>query len=104
MLGNLLKKLFGSESVDLKELLDRGAIIVDVRTPSEFKSGHAKGAINIPLASIANEAEKLKKKGKPVIVCCRSGARSGSAKSILQSKGVEVANGGTWQNVQAAVR
>jgi phage shock protein E len=56
------------------------------------------------LASIANEAEKLKKKGKPVIVCCRSGARSGSAKSILQSKGVEVTNGGTWQNVQAAVR
>lgn len=103
MIGKLLKKLFNLGGDDLKPFLDRNAIIVDVRTPSEFKHGHAKGAINIPLANIKNEASKLKKKDKPVIVCCRSGARSGSAKNILEQAGVEVMNGGTWQAVSNAL-
>lgn len=104
MIGNLLKKLFGLESDDLKGFLDRGAVIIDVRTPSEFKSGHPKGAINIPLAGIGSEIARIKKMGKPVVTCCRSGARSGSAKNILASNGIEVANGGPWQNVQSALK
>jgi phage shock protein E len=94
MIGQLIKKLLGGGSDNLKEFLERGAVIIDVRTPSEFKSGHAKGAVNIPLASIGNEVTRIQKMGKPVVVCCRSGARSGSARNILAAKGIEVANGG----------
>ena len=74
---NLLKGLMNSApATDFKELVKNGAIIVDVRTPGEFKSGHIKGAINIPLDVLATQTASLAKKGVPVITCCRSGGRS----------------------------
>lgn len=95
----LLKKILGLETVDLSELIKNGAVIVDVRSKGEFASGHVKGSINIPLEQIASNADKLKKHPH-VIVCCRSGNRSGMAKRTLQSKGLNnVTNGGSWQNV-----
>lgn len=100
---NFLKKLFGTTTpaVDYKALLKSGAIIVDVRTPGEFKSGHIKNSINIPLDQIKKMLPELKKKQKPIITCCRSGNRSGMAKSILTSAGVECYNGGAWHNLNA---
>jgi phage shock protein E len=96
---SLLKKLFGSNPVDLAQLIKDGAAIVDVRTPGEYASGHVKGSINIPLDSISSQTEKLKKYSN-IITCCRSGNRSGMAKRILSSKGFKnVVNGGSWQNV-----
>lgn len=99
---NFLKTLLGGEtvSVDFKELLANGAIIVDVRTPGEFKAGHIKGAINIPVDVIGGQAASLKKKGVPVITCCRSGARSGAAANILSAAGIEAFNGGPWDSLQ----
>jgi rhodanese-related sulfurtransferase len=100
---SFLKKLFGGSSVDLKELVKNGAQIIDVRTPSEFQSGHIKGAINIPLQSVDKSLAKIKK-DKPVITCCASGMRSASAKSILRSKGfAEVHNGGSWTTLSAKI-
>ena len=98
---SFLRKLFGSApKTDYKELVKQGAIIVDVRTPGEYKSGHIKGSLNIPLDSIGNNLSKLKK-DKSIICCCASGMRSGSAKSILKSKGYnEVYNGGSWIGLQ----
>lgn len=97
MIGSLLKKLFGAkEKTDFKALLSSGAIIVDVRTPGEFKSGHIKGAINIPVDEIKSKTNDLKQKGKVVITCCRSGARSGMAAGILNKNGIEAYNGGPW--------
>jgi phage shock protein E len=96
---SLLKKILGLETADLSQLIKNGAIIVDVRSKGEFASGHVKGSINIPLEQIATNADKLKKHAH-VIVCCRSGNRSGMAKRTLQSKGLNnVTNGGSWQNV-----
>lgn len=96
MLG-FLKKLFGpKEKVDFKALVAAGALVIDVRTPGEFKSGHIKGAINIPVDSIRTKVAELQKKGKPVITCCRSGARSGVAAGILRQQGIEAYNGGPW--------
>jgi rhodanese-related sulfurtransferase len=74
-------------------------VIVDVRTPGEFNSGHGKGAINIPLDSISSRVAELKKMNKPVITCCRSGSRSGMAKRILSSAGIECYNGGPWSSL-----
>jgi phage shock protein E len=96
---SLLKKILGLETADLSQLIKNGAIIVDVRSKGEFASGHVKGSINIPLEQIATNADKLKKHVH-VIVCCRSGNRSGMAKRTLQTKGLNnVTNGGSWQNV-----
>jgi rhodanese-related sulfurtransferase len=99
MLG-LLKKLFGGTTVDFKELVSNGAVIIDVRSPGEYKSGHIKGSKNFPLDNIRSKVNDLKKLNKPVITVCRSGARSGMAKGILKSAGIEVYNGGPWFSLQ----
>ena len=96
---NLLKSLFGPKA-NFKELVAKGAVIVDVRTPEEYKAGHIRGSVNIPVDKISGQAEKLKKQGKPVITCCRSGARSGMAEEILKQKGVEAYNGGPWNELR----
>ena len=98
MIG-LIKKWFGGPKPDYKALVQAGAVMIDVRTPGEFSSGHAKGCVNIPLDSIRNVSKKYKK-SDVLIVCCRSGMRSGNAKSQLKSMGYEqVYNAGPWQNL-----
>lgn len=95
MLG-YFKKLFGGASVKYNELVKNGAIIVDVRSVAEFRAGHIPGSKNFPVDSIRNKVAELKKFNKPVITVCRSGARSGMAKGILKSAGIEAYNGGPW--------
>lgn len=96
----LLKKFFGGTSVNYKELVSNGAIIVDVRSISEYKGGHIPGSKNFPLDNIRTKVADLKKLNKPVITVCRSGARSGMARSILKSAGIEVYNGGAWTSLK----
>jgi rhodanese-related sulfurtransferase len=97
MLG-FIKKLFGP-GVDLAAKMREGAVIVDVRSPGEYAGGHVKGSKNIPLGNIDLKMNTIKKWNKPVITCCASGMRSGSAASILKRNGVEAYNGGSWQKV-----
>jgi rhodanese-related sulfurtransferase len=84
--------------VDLKEICNKGAVILDVRTTGEFAQGHVKGAINIPLDRLQQQIKKLPK-DKPVVACCLSGGRSGSAVSILKAEGYEAYNGGGWSSL-----
>jgi phage shock protein E len=98
-----LKNLFGP-GTDYKGLLSKGAMIVDVRTPEEYKAGHIDGARNIPLDQIKTKVPELKKTGKPVITCCRSGSRSGMAKSQLAAAGIEVYNGGAWTSLNNKIK
>ena len=91
--------LGNNDSEKVGEYLQNNAVIIDVRTPAEFADGHAKGSINIPLSAVANQLNKIKKYNKPVITCCRSGARSGTAANILNNSGIDSINGGPWQNV-----
>jgi len=97
-----ISKLFGTP-VDYKELVKKGAVIVDVRTAGEYGSGHIRGSVNIPVDKIKSKAADLKAKGKPVITVCRSGSRSSMAKGILQSAGVESYNGGPWNVLQSKI-
>ncbi|MCD8540755.1 MAG: rhodanese-like domain-containing protein [Leadbetterella sp.] len=77
--------------------------MVDVRTPGEFSSGSVKGAVNIPLDRLPAQLDKFKNKNS-IVVFCRSGNRSGQAKSFLNQNGfTNVVNGGTWENVQRAL-
>ena len=99
-----LKKLLGIEpSPDFKALKASGAIIVDVRTPEEFRSGHFKGAENIPLDKIRKEIPLLQKKKKVVILYCRSGSRSGMAKNMLRAAGIEAYNAGSLGAIRKAL-
>jgi phage shock protein E len=99
---SLLKRLFGGTSVDFAELVKRGAVIIDVRTPAEYKGGHINGSVNIPLQSLQANLGKIPK-NKTIITCCASGMRSGSAKSILKSAGYDVHNGGGWTTLRSKI-
>lgn len=97
---NFLKKLFSAGTpIDFKSLVNAGAIIIDVRSPGEYRDGHIKGSINIPLEQVKSKSSEIKMKNKPVITCCRSGNRSGMAKGVLQSAGIECYNGGAWDSL-----
>ena len=101
MLGKLKELLGFGPHADYRELMKQGAQIIDVRTNAEFKSGHIKGAVNIPLQVIASQLGKIKK-DKPVNTCCASGMRSASAKSVLLANGFsDVHNGGGWLTLQS---
>ena len=94
----MLNNLFGGGE-DLSAIITSETFLVDVRMPSEFAGGSAKGAVNIPLDMVASQISKFKNK-KNIVVFCRSGNRSGQAKSILEANGISnVTNGGTWDNV-----
>ncbi len=86
-------------SAEIKEYLEKGAVVLDVRTQEEWNEGHTEGAEHIVLTVIPLEIEKIKSWNKPVIAVCRSGARSGQATQFLAKNGVDVINGGPWQNV-----
>ena len=72
-------------------------IVIDVREPEEYKSGHVKGAVNIPPADLLTLAEE-KLPGIPkdaaIIVYCRTGSRSQVAKQIMEQLGyTNIVNG-----------
>lgn len=96
----LLKKLFGGAAVNYKELVSNGALIADIRSAAEYKSGHIPGSKNYPLDTLRTKVAELKKLNRPVITVCRSGTRSGMAKSILKSSGIDVYNGGAWTSLK----
>ena len=90
-----------ASSEKIVEVLRKGAMIVDVRTPGEFAAGHVKGAVNYPLDSLSTKLSALKQADKPIVFCCASGNRSGQATNMAQGAlSQEVVNGGPWTNVQ----
>ncbi len=104
MIG-IIKRIFGiGVDISYKDLLNNGAIIVDVRSANEFASGHINGSINISLETLTNNLSKFKNKDQIIITCCASGMRSSIAKSNLSSKGYKnVYNGGSWKNINAKI-
>ncbi|MGB0890710.1 MAG: rhodanese-like domain-containing protein [Flavobacteriaceae bacterium] len=86
-------------SNEIKEYLKNGALILDVRTVEEWNEGHSNGAQLITLSTISARVDEVKAWNKPVIAVCKSGGRSGQATQFLKSQGVDVINGGPWQNV-----
>ena len=91
---------FGTKTNAVQEYVQKGAIILDVRTPAEFKDGHIKGSKNIALQVLNGQVETIKKWNKPVIACCKSGMRSAQATSILKQNGIDCINGGGWTSLE----
>ena len=90
MFGKLFKK------TDYRKLLNEGAVIIDVRSPAEFKGGAAPGSENIPLGNIPAKLKQIKSLNVPVICVCASGMRSGAAAGQLKAAGIDAYNGGPW--------
>jgi phage shock protein E len=90
----------GGNKVEIKSIIENGAVIIDVRTPGEFAGGHVKGSVNIPLDRIEGNISKIKGYKKPIVVCCASGMRSSNAKRVLIKNGLEeVYDGGSWMSI-----
>ena len=103
---SFFKKLFGAEpnQTDFSQLVKEGAIIVDVRTKSEYDRGHINGSINISVDKLPNNLHLLNNKDKPIITCCASGNRSTSALNFLKTKGYsKLYNGGGWQSLSKKI-
>ena len=61
-----------------------GAVLLDVRTPEEYRAGHIPGAQNLPLNRLSAASAPA---GVPLFVYCHSGARSAQARRILEGAG-----------------
>jgi phage shock protein E len=99
LFGNLL----GNKSEKVKELLAKGAVIIDVRSAVEFSGGHVAGSKNYPLPLDNKTEEQILALEKPVVFCCASGMRSSQATSQMKVKGLECENGGGWMKVNGMV-
>ena len=64
-----------------------GAVLLDVRTPQEYREGHIPGSRNVPLQTIDKVAAVVDNKDKALFVYCYSGARSSQAAGMLQRMG-----------------
>ncbi len=96
----ILSSLFGNRNNKLKELLEQGAVVIDVRTSVEFSGGHVDNSINIPLDQVQHKIKKIKQLKAPLVLCCASGMRSANAANILRNNNIaNVHNGGRWLKI-----
>jgi rhodanese-related sulfurtransferase len=89
----LLRVVFGRgkriTGADARAKVAEGALLLDVRTEAEFHAAALAGAKNIPVQSLDSRVSELDL-GRPIVVYCRSGARSSRAASLLRKRGFDV--------------
>jgi phage shock protein E len=84
----LLRRASQISSKEALAYLKSGALVIDVRTPSEFSSGHLPSAINIPLYHIETTLPRhVKDKSLVLLLHCQSGIRSNLAKKKVKALG-----------------
>ncbi|MDP2143777.1 MAG: rhodanese-like domain-containing protein [Gallionella sp.] len=111
MFGNRIRGIKEVDSVAATQLINhKNALVLDVREESEYKAGHVLNAKLVPLGKLNERIGELEKyRDKPVVVVCRSGARSANACALLGKQGfAEVYNlaGGmiAWQKANLPVK
>ncbi len=92
VMNEFKRKLLGFNEIDVNETVKlinhEDAAVLDVREPDEYREGHIKGAIHIPLGLLEGQLDKLEKyRDHPLVVYCRSGQRAAKAAAILQRQG-----------------
>lgn len=86
--------------MSLETILKEGrGTIVDVRTRAEFAGGHVANSVNIPLQELEEKMKDVEALKQPLVLCCASGGRSGSAEMYLKRRGIDCYNGGSWLSV-----
>ena len=87
----------------LDKQLANGAIVLDVRTPSEYATGHIDGSINISLGTLRQRYVELNT-DSIYITTCSHGLRSVKAETLLKERGFrKVYNGGAWADLQKVI-
>jgi CRP-like cAMP-binding protein len=83
------------EHAQLPEMLEKGATLIDVRTPDDYKSHHLPHSINVPFFSLRVQLKSIDKKN-PVIVICEDGKASEAAAFLLMRNKIQtqIAKGG----------
>lgn len=92
----VLKRFIGGKASMsiVRQKIEAGASIVDVRSPEEFRDGGYPGAVNIPLHLLDARMAEIPR-DRPVVLYCASGARSGMAARQLRQAGfADVINAG----------
>jgi len=102
----LLKRLTLVQPEAVRDLLKRGAKVIDVRSEAEFAEGHIPGAINIPLNRLGNEIHRFAAdKQQPILLHCLSGGRSGIARTVLKKLGYsQCFNLGSFSRAQKLIQ
>lgn len=98
---HLTLNLVGEQHVDVPEIdtaetvrqRAEGVPVIDVREPGEYVEGHVAGAVLIPLATVPDRLGDIPTEG-PVLIICRSGARSRNAAQFLRTQGIDAINVG----------
>lgn len=93
--------------VDVDEALRRqqaGVLLIDVREPDEYAEVHATGARLLPLSDLTGRADEVPR-DQPILIICRSGARSARAAEWLNERGASATNvaGGTLAWIEAGL-
>jgi len=87
------------------EKFKNGAIVIDVRTPSEFASEHHQGAVNIPLDNLSQITTVVEDKSRSILLYCHSGARAVAACSRLRRMDYQdVHNIGSYSRAKKVMR
>jgi phage shock protein E len=101
----LLKRASFVSADAAREQLQKGALVIDVRTPAEFRREHLPNAINLPLGDVEEGVTRqVKDKSQPLLVHCLSGGRSALAKRQLKKLGyTNVFNLGSYSRASQIV-
>ena len=84
----LVKRLALVAPAAARDWLQKGALVIDVRSEGEFRGGHLPGAVNIPLGQLHEQiARYAADKEKPLLLHCLSGVRSGMGCRLLKRAG-----------------
>ena len=88
--------------IKLEAALTSGALVVDVRSPQEYASGHFSTAINIPYDQVGRRlAEFGPDKARTVVLYCYAGSRSAAAERVLRKNGfASVVNARNLENIR----
>jgi rhodanese-related sulfurtransferase len=98
-----LSELFGDGGV--RQALQEGAVIIDLRTAYDFDQGHIPRSLNIPADRIKANIDRIRDLRKPVILCCGPGGRCWEAVDFLKGAGLpRVVNGGDWKGLLRKVQ
>lgn len=94
-----LSEIFGGGG-GIKQALQEGAAIIDLRTAYEFDQGHIPRSLNIPVDRIKANTDRIRGLNKPVVLVCGTGNHCWEAAEVLRNAGISrVINGGDWQSV-----
>lgn len=101
----VIKHLTQVSPTDAREWLDKGALVIDVRSQGEFAQRHLPGAINIPLDRLGDDiARYAPDKSQPLLLHCLSGGRSAVGKRTLDKLGYQhVFNLGSYGRAEQLV-